>query len=104
MATLRTMHKRRKRKLLIAAQPCLHLTVKEYADGAYCQRCGRWFDDESLYEDEPVFEDSDEWDGEETPWCYGCDEPESWCTCGDPIDLYDFLTQDQDGAHLKDQQ
>lgn len=83
------MHKRRKRKLIIAAQPCRHRTVREYGDGAYCQRCGvswntelwgRAFLDDYDYE-MPEYDDDD-----------------GYCeTCGGEgriIDCWDDLCQD----------
>lgn len=86
MATLRTMHKRRKRKLMIAAQPCVHRTVREYADGEYCQRCGAWFEMD-FWKDEYVEPEWDDWD-----------DDDGYCeTCGGEgriIDCLDDLCQD----------
>lgn len=77
MTTLRTMHKRRKRKLMIAAQPCQHRTLSEYPDGAYCRRCGAWFEmdfwereyAEIEYDYDRYDDDGD--DGGECFWCGG---------------------------------
>lgn len=80
MATLRTMHKRKRRKLLIAAQPCEHRTVQEYADGEYCQRCGAWFEMDFW----PEWDDWDDDDG----YCETCGGE------GRIIDCWDDLCQD----------
>lgn len=76
MSTLRTMHKRRKRKLMIAAQPCAHTTVEEYADGAYCPRCGAWFESrfwEREYDEYDCdrYENDDDGESGECYWCAG---------------------------------
>ncbi len=83
MATLRTIHKRKRRKLMIAAQPCQHRTVRDYADGFYCVWCGVSWNTELW--GRAFWDDGD--DDECTRWCYGCDEPAWSCVCGEPIDL-----------------
>lgn len=105
MATLRTMHKRRKRKLMIAAQPCQHRTLREYADGEYCQRCGAWFEMDFWKDEyvEPEWDDWDDgdlpelpvefdWDAENEQLCESCEEPNYNCTCSEIINVSDYIS------------
>lgn len=73
MPTLRTMHKRRKRKLMIAAQPCAHPVLMKSYYGDECIRCGYMFPDIYLdnRNDDCDYPDYEEFD-DESGDCYWC--------------------------------
>jgi hypothetical protein len=72
MATLRTNHKRRKRNLLIDLQPCAHITLEDYADGSFCQRCRSWFESVFWKRKYEAIERDDWDDGESDGECFYC--------------------------------
>lgn len=95
MATLRTLHKRRKRKAMIAALPCRHITLVRQEEGERCLFCGylyaHYWICGSIRDELPELPMDFDWDAENEEWCNYCDEPYYSCICGEPIDLEDYL-------------
>ncbi len=90
MATLRTMHKRKRRKLMIAAQPCQHREWMKVYYGDQCVRCGLFYPDGCAPWDidwDDDYPDAD-FDDDDDRYCYTCGGE------GRIIDCWDDLCQD----------
>lgn len=81
------MHKRRKRKLMIAAQPCQHREWMKVYYGDQCVRCGLFYPDGCAPWDmdwDDDYPDAD-FDDDDDRYCYTCGGEGVIITCIDDL-------------------